>query len=280
MAGNRRRNRKKKKQGANYLATWGSLLSPRDDEQEKEDLSPNVSFYMPEDEEEEEEQRPSLLGRIWQRFNFWASLAVALFLLFVWVLGLMVVRMWTPQTLDDIAGFSDKGSGKDIAALLRHSQGEEIVFTEAEINRFLRETCRLRQTGLFSIIAHAHRVAVRIHDGYAEVIIDRLIGANIHQTTAVHVTFSQDSQHGSPVLLAELRGGPPILGSMPRGGRIGTMAVPSRHMQMLQPALQTLLACYPDITQAVEDHGYLPRFVKGGEGEESYVRLIPHRPEE
>ncbi len=277
MAGNRRRNRNKKGPGAAFRDTWGSLLAGKE---RGEEISPHSSFYTPDDGEEEEENRPSLAALLWARFNFWATLASLLFLLFTWILALLVVRMWTPQDMKDIAGFADKGRGGDIAMILDQSKGEELVFTEAELNRYLRDTCRMRQTGLFSIIAHAQGVALRIHNGYAELVIDRLLGANIHQTTAVHISFHRELVHGRPVLNAELRGGSPILGSMPRGGSIGTLAVPSRHIQMLQPALETLLACYPGITQAMEEHGYLPQFVEGAEGEESYVRLVPHAPQQ
>ncbi len=277
MAENRRRNRRKKGAGAKFRNPWGSLLAKKE---KGEDFTPNTSFYTPEDEEDEgESTRPSLLQLLWQHFNFWSTFATFLFLLFTGVLALLVVRMWTPQNLRDVAGFADKGRGEDLSMLLGKSNGEELIFTEGEINRYLRDTCRMRQTGLFSIIAHAQGVAVRIHDGYAEIVIDRLLGANIHQTTAVHLTFSQHLEHGRPVLEAAFRGGEPILGNMPRGGSIGSLAVPERHIQMLRPALETLLACYPGITQAVEEHGYLPRFIKGEEGEESYVRLIPHSPE-
>ncbi len=274
MAENRRRNRRKKGLGTGFRSPWGSLLAKKE---KGEEFSPDSSFYTPEDGENEAEvPRISLLRELWRHFNFWAITAVLLFLLFTGCLALLVVRMWTPQTLNDVAGFADKGRAGDIAVTLAKSNGEELIFTEGEINRYLRDTCRMRQTGIFSIIAHAQGIAVRIHDGYAELIIDRLLGANIHQTTAVHLTFHQQVQHGRPVLKAEFKGGPPILSNMPRGGSIGRLAVPERHIQMLQPALETLLTCYPDITRAMEEHGYLPQFVKGKEGEESYVRLIPH----
>ncbi len=277
MAENKRRNRKKRP-GAGFRNPWGSLLAKKE---KRDEFTPNSSFYTPEDGDEEgEETRPSLLQLLWQRFNFWATVATVLFLLFTATLALLVVRMWTPQSMRDISGFADKGRGGDISMVLGKSNGEELIFTEGEINRYLRDTCRMRQTGIFSIIAHAQGVAVRIHDGYAELIIDRLLGANIHQTTAVHLTFTQQLQHGRPVLRAEFKGGEPILGNMPRGGSIGRLAVPERHIQMLQPALETLLACYPDVTRAVEEHGYLPQFVNGGEGEESYVRLVPHSPQQ
>ncbi len=278
MAENRRRNRKKKLQGAGFRSPWGSLLAKKE---KKEEFTPNSSFYTPEEGEDEgDSRRPSLLLILWQRFNFWSTLAALLFLVFTVTLALFVVRLWTPQSLRDMAGFADKGRGQDLVLALNKANGSEIVFTEGEINRYLRDTCRMRQTGIFSIIAHAQGVGVRIHNGYVELVIDRLLGANIHQTTSVHLTFTQRVEHGHPVLSVEFKGGTPILGNMPRGGSIGCQPVPERHIRMLQPALETLMACYPDITQALEEHGYLPQFTKGGEGEESYVRLIPHTPQQ
>ncbi len=278
MAENRRRNRKKKEPGAGFRGPWGSLLSKKE---KRDEFTPNSSFYTPEEGEEDgEENRLSLLLLLWRHFNFWATLAIVLFLLFTGMLALLVVRIWTPQDMRDIAGYADKGRAEDISVALGKSNGEELVFTEGEINRYLRDTCRMRQTGLFSIIAHAQGVAVRIHNGYAEIVIDRLLGANIHQTTAVHLSFTRETKHGRPVLHTDFRGGEPILGNMPRGGSIGSLAVPERHIRMLQPALETLLACYPDVSRAMEEHGYLPQFVDGGAGEESYVRLIPHSPQQ
>ncbi len=276
MAGNRRRNRKKKLQGAGFRSPWGSLLAKKE---KKDEFTPDTAFYTSEEGEDEgDSRRPSLLLILWQRFNFWATVATLLFLLFTGALMLFVVRLWTPQPMRDIAGYTDKAHGQDLALTLSKANGGELVITEGEINRYLRDTCRMRQTGIFSIIAHAQGVAVRIHNGYVELIIDRLLGANIHQTTSVHLTFHQQMEHGRPVLKADFKGGPPILGNMPRGGSIGCQPVPERHIRMLQPALETLLACYPDITQAMEEHGYLPQFVKGGAGEESYIRLLPHTP--
>ncbi len=278
MAENRRRNRKKKGAGTNFRGTWGSLFSKKD---EGEEFSDSTSFYTQEEEEEGgEESRFALLQELWQRFNFWSVFATVLFLLFTGLLALLTLRMWTPQNLHDIAGYGDKGRADDLSVRFNEYAGREFTISESELNRYLKETCRMRQTGLFSIIAHAQSVAVRIHDGYAELIIDRVLGANIHQTTAVHLSFSQHMEHGRPVLHAEFKGGTPILGSMPRGGSIGRLAVPQRHIQMLQPALETLLTCYPGITQAVEDHGYLPVFIEGGAGEEGMVRLIPHAPQQ
>ncbi len=277
MAGNRRRNRKQKQLGSEHRSPWGSLFRKRDG---KEAVGAESTFFTPEDDEDADEGRFALLRELWQRFNFWSAVAVALFLVFTGALAFTVVRMWTPQGMDDIAGYHDKGRARDLSMIISQADGKEVSFTETEINRYLRETCRLRQTGPFSIIAHAQGVAVRIHDGYAELVIDRLLGANIHQTTSVHLSFSRKLEHGRPALKVEFKGGEPLFGDTPRGGRIGLVAVPAHHIQMLEPALATLTTCYPDIVSSVTEHGYLPQFHGGAQGEEGWVVLVPHNYQE
>lgn len=220
-----------------------------------------------------------ILRELWSRFNFWSLVATLLFLAFTGSLILAVVRMWQPQDLKDIAGYTDKGASRDLSLLISNAQGAPVSFTEGELNRYLRDTCRMRQTGIFSIIAHAQGVAVRVHDGYAELVIDRLVGSNMHQTTAVNLTFRQLNEHGRPVLKVDFQGGPPLLGRMPRGGRIGQVGVPQRHIQVLKPALETLLSCYPDIVRAIEEYGYCPHFEQGSAQQEGRITLLPYSPE-
>lgn len=256
---------------------WGFLFSK--DEQDA-DVTKSAFFGQPGEEEMDDTQEPpqSLALELWRRFNFWAVLAAVVFLTFVSLLINAVISMWTPQNMLDIAGYSDKGSARDIAALLRNANGREISFTEAEINRFLRETCRVRQTGIFSIITHGHGIAVRIHNGYAELVIDRMIGANIHQTTSVNLTFRQETEHGRPVLKVDFRGSSPLTGNVAHGGSIGQFGIPERHISMLIPALRTLITCYPEIATLIEEHGYCPYFTKGQNGNESRMRLVPYKP--
>lgn len=236
-------------------------------------------LYPPDDPDyvAEDEQEGFTWRRLWQAISIWSLIATALFVLFTGSLIMLVVKMWTAQDLKDIAGYTDKGTARDLTVALRNANGGEIVITEGEINRYLRDTCRLKQTGIFSLIVPAQGVAVRLHDTYAELIIDRTLSTHFHQTTAVHLNFTQELVHGRPSLRVEYRGGEPILGS-PRGGSIGSVGVPQRYMQMLRPALATMQECYPDIWELMETYGYRPEFHKGKNGEESYVRLIPYTP--
>lgn len=254
---------------------WGFLF--RKDGEGQQDFS-RGTFYQPEGEEDETPRFSpiTVLNLLWQKFNFWTTTAVLLFLTFTFMLGLLLLNMWIPQDMSDIAGYTDNGTAKDITAIIRNANGREVTITEAELNRYLRSTCRLRQTGLFSIISKCHGVGVRVHDGYMEVIIDRILGSNLHQTTGVHLSFSRETEHGRPVLKADFCGGPPLLGNMPRGGTIGKVHVPQHHIRMLKPALETLLACYPEISSMMEQHGYCPEFRKGFHGNDSTIRLVPY----
>ncbi len=273
-------NRKRtKKRAEEETSLWGFLFN---NEEQGQDITKTAFFGHPGEEEEEGDNertvQRNILQIIWSRFNFWSIIACVVFIIFTFILTNAVIRMWTPQNMRDIAGYSDKGSAKDLCAMLSNANGQEISFTEAEVNRYLRETCRLRQTGIFSIITHGQGVALRIHDGYAEIVIDRMIGANIHQTTSVNLTFNQELEHGRPVLKVTFTGGPPLVGNIPCGGSIGSFGLPDRHISMLAPALRTLMDCYPEFTDLITEHGYCPYFTKGQNGNESRIRLVPYRP--
>lgn len=276
MAGNTNKKRNKPTAESN-TSLWGFLF---DKNTQGQDITKRAFFARPgeEDSDDPAEQQPSLLQEVWSRFNFWGILACIVFLTFTTMLISTLVSMWTPQDMRNIAGYADHGSARDLTAQLRNANGQEISFTEAEINRYMRDTCRMRQTGVFSIISHTEGFAVRIHDGYAELVIDRIMGANLHQTTAVNLSFRQEIVHGRPQLHVDFRGNKMLYGNIPEGGRIGKLSVPGRHISVLTPALDSLLGCYPEIASIIKEHGYCPFFTKGENGEESRVRLIPYRP--
>lgn len=224
-------------------------------------------------QEGEEEDWSELHGR----FSVWSLLATLLFFAFTGSLFTLVVQMWHPQDLSDIAGYGDKGTSRDLTLALKNATGTEISFTEEEINRYLQDTCQMRQGGIFSILAHTQGIAARIHDGYVELIIDRVIGTHLRQTTSVLLSFRRGQrENGRNALHVEFRGGEPLLGSLPRGGSIGRVSLPQRQMELLRPAIKTLADCYPDFVQLIEQYGYCPEFVEGHYGEESRMRLVPH----
>ena len=133
----------------------------------------------------------------------------------------------------------------------------------------------MRQTGIFSIIASGHGVAVRIHDGYAELVLDRVLGSNLHQTTSVNLAFRQEQKPGVTEMRVDFKGGPAIGGAIPRGGSIGSVPVPQSQIRMLTPALETFISCYPKIAEAIEHYRYYPTFVEGKNGADSRIYLEP-----
>lgn len=277
MAAAQNRHRKRERKPKQEDSPWGSLLQQESPDSEAEATLPpgyDEHAFPP------EEDTPRHTWReLWHHFSFWSLMATLLFLVFTGGIAWLVVQMWTPQDTRDIAGYTDKGTARDLLVALRNANGAEVIFTEGEINRYLRDTCRLRQTGVFSVLAHAQGVAVRMHDGYAEIIIDRVLSTHFHQTTAVNLAFEREMDHGRPKLRAEFRGGSPILGSLPRGGRVGCIGIPQRFIQMLRPALDTLQDCYPDIIDIIETTGYRPVFCSGQNGQEGYMRLLPYTPD-
>ena len=215
------------------------------------------------------------LRAVWIHLNVWSILASLLFLLFTGGMAYAVVQMWRPQELGDIAGYEDRGNPKDLTLALKNAGGAEISFTEGEINRYLRDTCRMRQGGIFSLIAHENGLAVRLHDGYAALIIDRVLSTHLHQTTAVNLSFAREQVNGTPRLRVDFRGGKPLLNSLPRGGEIGHVGLPQRYMEMLRPALRTLMESYTEFVSLVQQHGYYPEFTRSRNGVEGHMRLIP-----
>lgn len=276
-------NRKRKhKREAKDRSPWGFLFHPSAD---GENLMQRTLFSQADDEddEEEEEQGPltlhGLLRRLRHSLNLWLLISGGLFLAFAALLLLLLVKMWIPQDLHDVAGYEDNAAARDLSAMIRNANGGPVTITEAELNRYLRETCRMRQTGIFSIITHCQGVAARIHNGYLELVFDRIMGANMHQTTAVYLTFSQESKLGTPELHVDFQGGQPVFGGMPKGGSIGSVPIPQRHVLMLKPAVESLLTCYPEIAEQIREHRYCPVFTDPGSGADNRrVTLVPYSP--
>ncbi len=262
---NRKRNSHKK--GNDQHSLWGFLFRKQ---KPTNDMTHGTLFDaaagLEEDGIHTHGGAKGILKEIWAHLSIWTVLAYVLFFAFVSSLFLVTWYMWQPQDLSDIAGYKDNVTAKDLDLLIntKTAAREEIIITEAELNRYLRDNTRIRQDGIFSIITHADGIAVRVHDGYAELIIDRVIGADFRQTTSVNIRFHQKEENGKVNLCVEYRGGEPVLmGSTPRGGSIGMLGIPQRHIVMLQPALETLRDCYPGIRDAILKNDYCPFFEEG-----------------
>lgn len=277
--GNKKR-RKKTETTDKGRSLWGSLFP---ENSEVENTTRGGSFFRPhaieEDDDDLDDRELPFWKRLWKQFNLWSAVAVGIFIAFTGFLFLLLLRMWSPQDLGDIAGYQDGGRARDLESLIVNANGAPVTLTEAELNRYLRDTCRMRQTGIFSIIASGQGVAVRVHDGYAELVLDRVLGSNFHQTTSVNLSFRQENNLGRTELHVDFRGGAPLTGTVPRGGSIGHLGVSQGQIRMLKPALETLISCYPNIADAFERYHYCPLFTEGKNGADSRIHLVPYSPE-
>lgn len=258
---NHRRRKRKKKED---LELWGSLYN---------DAS-SVEATLPQQEEDALPAEPSLRKH---RFNIWKFAASLMMVCVLAIIALMVALTWMPQNLSDVQGYDRQGNVTDLPAVFHRAalNGEEAVFTETEINRYLQDTLKLSQDGVFNLIARPYGVAVRIHDGYAELILDRLIGSQFHQTISVYLTFREIHTDEGIKIEVEYRGGDNILGSMPRGGKIGLVPVPERYILILHPVVEGIKRTYGELFSEITTGGYLPRFVKDRNGGDSCLILQP-----
>ncbi len=209
--------------------------------------------------------------------DLWSITAVALFLLLSGTLITLCLLMWVPRQLDDIKGLNDDTPVHDIFATLRQAGAspQSYSFSESELNRYLKKTCRMRQNGALSIVAHPAHLAMKIHDGYGELIITRVIGSHLHHTISVYVTFSYTGEHAQRQVSLQLRPGDENTGVFPRGGRIGQLPIPQRYMQMILPSLESLLEVYPELTELVQTHDFLPVFQRDSDESEGRLLLLP-----
>jgi len=85
-----------------------------------------------------------------------------------------------PQDLSDIGGYepTDKPAPvRDIKVVLRNALERDyaVTLTETEINQWLGRTLEAKQAGSLSGVASVKRIYVRLEEGVAEVIIERMI---------------------------------------------------------------------------------------------------------
>ena len=264
MATGQNRKRNSKRRRTDFRALWGGLF--RRNEVQGDDVTHGTLYDTEgEDAEDKGERAVSRLRRIWAHIGVWKLVAAIVFFLFICPLTCVTVRMWQPQDISDIEGYNDNIPSRNLTRLIcnKTAAGEPIIIREDDVNRYLRDTCCIKQDGFFSIFAEARGMAFRFHEGYAEFIIERAFGPLTRQTTTVNITCYIETVNGQPELKAELHGGEPVFGSVPRGGSIGKVAIPQRHIVILQPALESLRDCYPEIRDALKQHLYCPVFKEG-----------------
>jgi len=171
------------------------------------------------------------------------KLAIAFVFLTLSGVALSLVLISIPQKLDGIGGLDSPDGGRDVAAVLRESHQRQVpaTLTEAEINQWLARVLDFRQGGRFEESVTFKRIAVRITEGLAEVIMEREIGGRSF-TVSMFITIDQSRNGDRLRTELNLHGGgyASWLPSPPRGGRLGLLVVPQGFLRLVLPAYEAL----------------------------------------
>lgn len=205
---------------------------------------------------------------------YWSILSCILYVAIFLLIAYPCTLMWIAQPHTNQESRLSAEAAPNLAQRIEESKGSPITFTEDELNRHLEQKCSLLQQGGYSILAHPESIMIDINDGYASLIIDRMLGIDFHHTIAVNLSFQRVEASDYSTIRCQLRGGEPIFNQFPRGGAIGSLAIPERFMQMMIPALKRLVHIHPELQELVEERGYLPEFSIDDKGQ-GILQLSP-----
>ncbi len=205
---------------------------------------------------------------------YWGILSYALYIAIFILILYPCVMMWMATPHPSPQSRLSEQTAPKLAQRIEQSNGRAITFTEDELNCHLEQECTLLQQGGYSILAHPESIMISIHPGYAELIIDRMLGIDFHHTVAVNLSFKRIEEEDCSSIVCQLRGGEPIFDQFPCGGTIGSLAIPERFMQMMIPTLKRLLHIHPELQDLVEERGYLPEFSVNEQGQ-GILQLTP-----
>jgi hypothetical protein len=164
--------------------------------------------------------------------------------------GAAVFFIIQPQDLTDIGGYgpaAKKTSSRDLKAVLETAlkRGYPVTLTETEINQWIGQTLAVKQGGFLAGQVSLERVWVRLNDGYAEVVMERMFMGRpftvsmflkVEQLQAVGSVRTEIHRHGGQYHEAVTK---PL-----RGGRFGKLVVPQGFLLLVLPAYEKLAEAY------------------------------------
>ena len=180
------------------------------------------------------------------------KLVVLILLLAAGGLGAALFFIAKPQDLSDIGGYGPGAPNapiRDMRVVLKASldRGHIVNLTETELNQWLKRTLATKQGGPLASQVSLDRVWVRLHEGYAEVIMERtLMGKPF--TTSMFLRVEQLQGLKGVETRIHLDGGPfhANLPKPPRGGRFGSLVVPQGFLILVMPAYEKLAALFQE----------------------------------
>lgn len=209
-----------------------------------------------------------------KRIVMWALKILILAILLT--VSALIYRAWTPQSLEEIGGYDEEQANpvvRNLPALLKQAQDANypVVLSERDINLYLKQVLRARQDGPLGILARYDGVAVRLYDGYAEVVIIRVLGEGHKQTVSLYLSPSNQETYDGPAVVTDFYCPDLLFGLFPIGGRIGNVPVPQGYIALAKPAFSSLGdALEPEIELLLD--AYRPIKIRKGE-----LEIMPSR---
>lgn len=265
-------------------------MSDRDEEQTDKELSKHVNHLPPRDDYSQDLEQGFIAKKQAQKAAERAPFSLIGFIIFlatIAILGLMglgIYYSWAPQDISEIDGYNQPENAPDIPALIKKSVQQErsLTLTEADVNRYLAANLTAVQHGPMTILASSPTIGIKFHQGksthdgtvpqgYIEIIIVRNIGTDGKQTVSAYITPTQtlgDSQQDIRTK-CEFQNDETFFGSIPVGGKIGSLPVPQGYIYFLTPALENLAEATEDLIDLIIDSGLHIQI------EEGKIELIP-----
>jgi hypothetical protein len=166
--------------------------------------------------------------------------------------GSIVFFMFQPQDLTDIGGYGPKAQKipeRDLKVVLQNAidRNFAVTLSEADINNWLARSLVLKQGGLLGDSTTLKRIWVRLEEGRAEVIMERLV-LGMPLTVSMYLQFERTENTSGTSTEVALHGGPyhPDLPRPPRGGRFGKLVIPQGFLLLVMPSYEKLAALFPE----------------------------------
>lgn len=233
--------------------------NPKEDNEIKEDW----------DQESEEQDVKKMGGG----FSFLGNFFFLITLIIIACIGWLVYQTWVPQDLTKLKGYRQAAGAINIPELLDEAckKNAALTLTEEDINRYVASTLKASQSGFMSPFIKPNGVAVKLHDGYMEVFIERQLSSNYLQTISLFVTIVQleDPLSRYPITNLVYKNGLNQDSYIAQGGTLGQLVVPQGYINLILPAYEKLAMAYKDLLSSIVDNGRIIRVRNG------YVDIMP-----
>ncbi len=177
-----------------------------------------------------------------------SKLVFLVFLGMVAGLAYSFYKIAQPQDLSDLksampARSQSANTSSNLQAVLNNSlqRGHVLRFNEIQLNRWLSQALKVKQGGQLAKYVSVNDIWVRLHEGYAEIILERTIFGK-PWNSSIFITIDQQATADGIQTQVQLAGGKyhADIKQPLRGGKLGQLVVPQGFVLLVLPSYQKL----------------------------------------